>query len=189
MYLSHVGCRFFSECFHKVYCETLDCWSTKYVYRIRFHKMFSQNVLRNMGMHHRMLISQLLSQKCIHQIYGPGNGFDFKIFVIVFHKVYTPSVFGTTWSFCNSCSFTKCKHQVYCKLSGPMLNAPNAYVHWYSNFESVLWKIRSPTCSLFDWPKGLWRCSMLSNFRVLIHKGLCIHSKVSNKKVRTLHQL
>ena len=76
MYLPHVGCRFFSECLYKVYCETLDCWSTRYVYRIRFRRMCLQNVLRNMGMHHRMLISRTAITKCIHQIYGPGNGFD-----------------------------------------------------------------------------------------------------------------
>lgn len=136
-----------------------------------------------------------------------------------YHKVYTPNWWPGKWvwsiDFCRRFSqsvYTKCiwNHMVILQfmfflrivntkcIANEVFVRPHAhvcakcialYVHWYWKFESVLWKSRSPTCSLFDWPEGLWRCSMLSNFGVLIHKGLCIHSKVSNKKVRALHQL
>ena len=115
MYLPHVGCRFFSECLYKVYCETLDCWSTRYVYRIRFRRMCLQNALRNMGMHHRMLISQLLSQSVYTKTMAREMGLIYRFLSSFFTKCIHEVYLEPHGHFAIHVLFTNCKHQVYCK--------------------------------------------------------------------------
>lgn len=143
MYLPHVGCRFFSECLYKVYCETLGCWLTRYVYRIRFHKMFLQNVLRNMGMHHRMLISQLLSQSVYTKLMAREMGLIYRFLSSFFTKCIHQVYLEPHGHFAIHVLFTNCKHQVYCKWS--VCQAPCSCV-------------RQMYCSICPLVLKIWKC-------------------------------